>query len=356
VKRKSSARGEVAKNVVAPAAVGLGIAAAADRIGPLVHHAADKVGPLAQSAADKVGPLAQSAADRIGPIAQSAADRIAPVAGRVSPFATHAVGYVSPYAHQAVGYVTPIAYLAAARVTPLAESAKLHGIQFAHGAAGAVGPRLEDAWGRVMPVVDAATHRVSDDLMPRVSGALAAAAGSPIAVEASRRSRATLAAARGELVLPADEPTRGGSWVKRIAVVAAVGGLAALAVKQLLGSKDDQWQARRAPTFPRPTTTQTSTPSAADSSTGTPEPLNWAVATGQADPTEQLDEKSEQTIVEHVGEPSDRPAEAAPEATVAEKLPDSDMPMSEAPRTPDASETNMPETEGTRTTPDARRT
>jgi hypothetical protein len=340
VKRRSSDRGEAAKTLVRPAAVGVGLAAAADRIGPLVHQAADRVAPLAQTAADRIAPLAQQ------------------TAGRISPVASQAAGYVGPYAQQAAGYVTPIALLAAARVAPLAESAKLHSVQLAHGAVEVLTPRFEVAWERVVPVVDAANHRVTDEFIPRVNSALAAAAASPIAVEASRRGRATLAAARGELQLPEPQVSRTGTWVKRFAVVVALGGAAAFAAKQLLGSKDADWQAARPTVATAPSTaapagtaggTETTGTAAATQASETDGPLDWAVATGQADP-DPLDPASEQRIVEHVDAPSDMPAEASPSATVAEKPADSDIPMSEAPRTADASESNMPERDGKRTT------
>jgi hypothetical protein len=55
-----------------------------------------------------------------------------------------------------------------------------------------------------------------------------------------------------------------------------------------------------------------------------------------------LDEASEQAIVEHVGEPSDLPAEAAPEATVAESVGDEEFPTTEASAT-DGMEGTVPE-------------
>lgn len=370
VKRKSSDRGDT-KNVVTPVAVG--ITTAADRIGPMVHYAADRVGPLAQSAADKAGPLAQRAADVIAPLAQSAADRwllTHQAVGRVSPMAHQAVGYVGPYAAQAAGYVTPIAQQAVERVTPLAKSAKLQGTRVAHGAAELVGPHLDDARNRVTPVVDAARGRVNDDLVLRISTALTAAATSPIAAEATRRGRATWAAARGELDIPVvvDVPDVSGraGWVKRLAVVAALGGVAVLAAKKLLGSKDADWQAARpAATFPTSRTTEE--PTTVPQSTGTADssaPLNWAAATGQTDTgaDQPLDESSERRIVEHVGEPSDAPAEAAPTATVAEgappkDVPAKDMPVSEAPSVADAAPSaDLPASDVPRTSPGSDRT
>lgn len=316
MKRKSSDRVEAAKNFVSPAVEE--ISSAADRIGPLVHDAADRVGPLAQSAADRVGPLAQSAADRVGPLAHAAAEKIGPYAHQaveyVSPYAQQAVDKVSPYAHQAVDrasdLVSPYAHQAAEFVGPYAQSAKKRGAQVAHDAVEKLGPRLDDAWQSVPPAVEAARERFGDDVVPRLSSALSAAAASPVAIEAGKRGRATLAAAKGELVLP--EEKKKSRWIKRLAIVAIIGGVAVVAAKKLLGSKDDDWQAARpAATYPTSAhvdTVPVSTAADADAK----------AKTAEAAP---LDEASEQKIVEHVGEPTEAPAEAEPEATVAEEAP-----------------------------------
>jgi hypothetical protein len=328
VKRKSSDRVEVAKVPVTAAAAG--IASAAERIGPMVHHAADRVGPLAQSAADKVGPMAQSAADKVAPLAQHAVDR-------VSPYAYQVVGHVSPYAHQAAG-----------RVVPLATTARVRGSKMAHDAADKIGPRLDEAWVIVAPVVEAGRERVNEDLLPRVTGALTTVAASPLVIEAGKRGRATLAAARGELEFPEVEEKKKGSWVRRIALLAALAGIAVFAAKKLLGSKDADWQAAR-PTSGFPTAKPAGSPTPTTESTSkTGGPLNWAEATGQTARSEPLDEASEQAIVEHVGEPSDLPAEAAPEATVAESVgeesPTEESPTTEASAT-DGMEGTVPESD-----------
>jgi hypothetical protein len=143
--------------------------------------------------------------------------------------------------------VAPYAVKAGERLAPLAAS----GAHAAHEAAERVGPVLEDAYhrvgdtyGRVGPAFESAKDRMSDELLPKLSTALGAAAASPIAVEAVKRGRATMAAARGELSLP--EPKKGGSWVKRVAIVAAVAGVVAVVVRKLLsGSTDSGWQAAR---------------------------------------------------------------------------------------------------------------
>jgi hypothetical protein len=194
------------------------LAAAAVMLTPLAHSAATKIGPLAHSAADRVGPLAHLAAERVAPYAQQAADA------------------VTPYAHQA-----------ADRLTPLAASVKERGASVLHEAGERLGPRLDEAMDRVGPAVEAARDKVSDELLPKLTEALAAVAASPLAVEAINRGKATLAAATGELVLPPEKPKR--RWPKRLGVIAALSGLAYVLARKFLGSKDSQWQTAR-PTTP----------------------------------------------------------------------------------------------------------
>ena len=277
---KSSRRAEAARKQVAPAAEDF-VHSAADRVGPLVHTAADRVGPLAQSAAtrvgplaeaaadrigtaaDKVSPLAHSAADRLGPIAQSAAERVGPVtheaadriaplahsaADRIAPLATGAVELVSPYAHQAASRVSPYAHQAAERIAPIATSAKQRGARVAHDAVEKFGPALDEALERVSPAVEAARGKMSSEILPKLSEALSAAAGAPVVVEVTKRGKAAVAAAKGELELP-KEKNKKSRWLKRFAIVAAIAGVAVVVARKVLGAKDADWQAAR-PTTP----------------------------------------------------------------------------------------------------------
>jgi hypothetical protein len=288
---KSSRR---ARDKVVPAAEDF-VHSAADRVGPLVHTAADRVGPLAQSAASRVGPLAAAAADilgsaadkisplahtaaeRLAPLAQSAADRVGPLthtaADRVSPLAQSAADRLAPWANQAVDRVAPYAHQAADRVSPYAHQAADRLGPIAHQAADRFGPIASSAAERLAPLAGSAKHRgaqvahdaverVTDDLLPRLSEALSAAAGASTVVEATKRGQATLAAAKGELKLP--EQKKKGRWLKRIAFVAVLGGIAAVIARKFLGSKDADWQAAR-PTAPyAPPTPPAAPPAAAD--------------------------------------------------------------------------------------------
>lgn len=252
--------------VVAPAAETIVVTPVPGRVGPLLSTVSGRVAPLAHSAAERinatavlVSPYAQSAAQRVAPVAKNAAARVAPLAQsaahQVGPLAQQAVTRVSPYAQQAVGLVTPYAQQAqqaAGKVGPLATSVTQRGTQAAHDAVDSWRPRLDDAIGRVSPAVDAARGKVSDDLLPRLNTALSSATTAPVVVEATRRGRATLAAARGELALPEPAvPVRTTGWVKRLGPYAAAAGLVGLAafVVKSLGHKDADWQAAR-PTTP----------------------------------------------------------------------------------------------------------
>ena len=310
---KSSRRAKAARNQVAPAAEDF-VHSAADRVGPMVHTAADRVGPLAQSAAtrvgplaeaaadrigaaaDKVSPLAHSAADRVGPMAQSAADRVGPVthgaadriaplansaADRIAPLATGAVDRVSPYAQQAASRVSPYAHQAAERIAPIATSARQRGARVAHDAVEKFGPALDEALERVSPAVESARGKMSSEILPKLSEALSAAAGTPVVVEVTKRGKAAVAAAKGELELPTEKKKKS-RWLKRLAIVAAIAGVAVVVVRKFLGAKDADWQAAR------PTT-----PYAPPQQADTGEAMGAGRATAAAGAVDEMDEAHE---------------------------------------------------------------
>jgi hypothetical protein len=186
------------------------------------------VGPITHDAADRIAPLAHSAADRIAPLTQQAVER-------VSPYAQQAVGRVSPYAHQA-----------AERIAPIASSAKQRGAQVAHDAVDKIAPVLDEALEKVSPAVEAARSRMSDEIVPKITEALSAAAGAPVVVEATKRGKAVVAAAKGDLETP-EKKKRG--WFKWLLIAGGLAGVAVFVVRRFLGSKDADWQAAR-PTTP----------------------------------------------------------------------------------------------------------
>jgi hypothetical protein len=67
-------------------------------------------------------------------------------------------------------------------------------------------------------------------------------------VEAKKRGKAAVAAAKGELELPEEKKSKG-RWLKWFAVAAAIAGVAVFVGRKFLGAKDADWQAAR-PTTP----------------------------------------------------------------------------------------------------------
>jgi vacuolar-type H+-ATPase subunit E/Vma4 len=208
-----------------------------------------------------VGPITHEAAERLSPLAHSAADRIAPLANQ-------AVDRVSPYAQQAVSKVSPYAQQAAERITPIATSARQQGARVAQDALEKIGPILDEALEKVSPAVDAARGKMSEEILPKLSEILSAAAGTPVVVEATKRGKAAVAAAKGELELPQEKRKKKSRWLMRIAIVAAIAGAAVFVIRRFLGSRDADWQAARPTTPyapPRSAETAASTEDAASS-------------------------------------------------------------------------------------------
>jgi hypothetical protein len=176
----------------------------------LVHLAADKI----TAAVETIGSLAHRAAGATTPDAQRARRR-------ATPYTQQAVDSVSPYAQQLSGVVGPYA-----------QTAKQRGARLAHDAVEKLGPTLEDALDKVPPAVEIARTRVHDEVLPKLADALAAAAAVPVVVEA--------ADAVENHAGPASNPKR--RWLKRLIIVVAIGGVAAIVARELLGSSDRDGQ------------------------------------------------------------------------------------------------------------------
>jgi len=295
-KRVEAARAEAARTEAA-ATPETWVQAATGKVAPLAQAAAAAAAPLAQKAA----PLAQSAAARAVPLTTAAAAALPLARGaaaKVGPFTSHAIDTVNPYAQQAADAVTaavqavagkvtsytdmdavaPYAQQAADAVTGAAQAVADRLTPYAEMAAGRIAPlaasgvqAAQGAVDRVGPAVGAARGRVSEEMLPKISSALTAAAASPLAVEAANRGRATVAAARGELSLPVPATPKKPNWLKRFAVVAAVGGTVAIVARRLMGPGDSGWQAARPSTTPSstPSTPTTTTPSSSTTAEGT---------------------------------------------------------------------------------------
>lgn len=242
MKRKSSDRQDAVQKA----------AALQQSAGPLTHQVTERV----QAVAVLVSPYAQLAVDRIGPLARAAGGRAAPLAlstaDRVSPYARQAVDRISgsPYAQRAAILLYPYARQAAGSVGPIAQTAKQRGIRVAHVAVDVLGPRIDDAYVRLTPAMRSARETVSEELVVRLNEAVSAAAGHPVVVEVSRRGKATMAAAKGELSLPEPKSTRRRGWLAPVAV-AAVAAVTAVVSKRLLDAKILRGQPVTSPTIPQ---------------------------------------------------------------------------------------------------------
>jgi hypothetical protein len=157
-----------------------------------------------ETAKDRVRPLAESASEKIGPAVGTAREK-------VSPYAEKAVERGAHYAHVAVEKASPVIDDALSKVGPATEHA-----------------------------AEKARERFNDDVLPKVTAALAslAAAAEPVVEETSRRGKATRAALRGEIDVPKKKSHR----LRKVVLFLGFGALAAAAVKKLLTPPEPAWQ------------------------------------------------------------------------------------------------------------------
>jgi hypothetical protein len=128
-------------------------------------------------------------------------------------------------------------------VGPYAKTAKQRGARVAYDAVEKLGPAREDALDKVPPAVEATRTRMHDEVLPRLADALAAAAAVPVVVEAAGAVEKGAGAPSG--------PRR--RWPKRLVIVVAIGGVAAIVTWKLLRSSGKDWQERpTAPGVPEP--------------------------------------------------------------------------------------------------------
>ncbi len=167
----------------------------------------------------------ETAKDRVRPLAESASHRVGAGAGQVRDHLGPAVG------------------TAREKVSPYAEKAVERGASIAHTAVEKAQPVIDDALSKVGPATEHAAEkareRFNDDLMPKVTAALAAlaAAAEPVVEETSRRGKATKAALRGEIEVP-----KKSHKLRNFALLLGFGALAAAAVRKLLTPPEPAWQ------------------------------------------------------------------------------------------------------------------
>ncbi|WP_130386532.1 hypothetical protein [Kribbella sp. VKM Ac-2569] len=165
------------------------------------------------------------AKDRVRPLAESASEKFGPAVGQVRDHLGPAVG------------------TAREKVSPYAEKAVERGAHLAHQAVEKAGPVLDDALAKVGPATEHAAEkareRLNDDVLPKVTAALAAmaAAAEPVVEETARRGKATKAALKGELDVP-----KKSHKLRKVVLFLGFGALAAAAVKKLLTPPEPAWQ------------------------------------------------------------------------------------------------------------------
>lgn len=207
-----------------------------------VETAKGRVRPLAESASEKIGPAVGQVRDHLGPAMGTAREK-------VSPYAEKAVERGAHYANIAVEKASPVIDDALAKVGPATEQA-----------------------------AEKARERFNDDVLPKVTAALAslAAAAEPVVEETSRRGRATKAALNGEI----DAPKKS-HRLRKVVLFLGFGALAAAAVKKLLTPPEPAWQStptsgRDYSSAPAGTTSRPDTTASANGSangqTDTPKP------------------------------------------------------------------------------------
>jgi hypothetical protein len=150
---------------------------------------------------------------------------------------------VRPFAESASQRVGPAVDTAREKVSPYAEKAVERGASLAHAAVEKAGPVIDDALSKVGPATEHAAERArerfNDDVLPKVTAALAslAAAAEPVVEETSRRGKATKAALKGEIDVP-----KKSHKLRKVVLFLGFGALAAAAVKKLLTPPEPAWQ------------------------------------------------------------------------------------------------------------------
>jgi len=168
--------------------------------------------------------------------------RVETAKDRVRPYAA-ASSKVVPMASQVRDHLAPAVGTARDKVSPYAEKAVERGAAVAQSAVEKAQPVIDDALSKVGPATEHAAEkareRLNDDLVPKLTAALAAlaAAAEPVVEETTRRGRATKAALKGELDLP-----KKGHKFRNFVFFLGFGALAAAAVRKLLTPPEPAWQ------------------------------------------------------------------------------------------------------------------
>ena len=165
-----------------------------------------------------------------------------------------AIDHAAAALNQAMAALTNYVASAQEKAGPVAKNALGKTIGVAESARGRVEPRLTDAYAVVSPGIDSARHKVQDDLLPKLTELLHEAERHPAIAEAQRRGTAAVKAFKGEVAVPEPPKKHTGRTIAKVVAVGALLAGAAVAVRQVLLSKDDGWTAHEpSPAYTPPT-------------------------------------------------------------------------------------------------------
>lgn len=152
--------------------------------------------------------------------------------------------FVTPYLHQAQELASESADKYGPLALAAAKSAAGTAAEAATKAKDSLQPHAEGVLKQVSPYTDQAKAKVQEDLVPKLVALLHEAEQHPAVKEASKRTAATFAAAKGELTLAEPKPKRSvGKTIAGLVAATALLAGAAVAVRQYLTSKDSGWTA-----------------------------------------------------------------------------------------------------------------
>lgn len=212
------------------------VSSLSDQLSDLTAQVADMAKANAQKAKPYAGKLGSAAKDASGDLLHRAEGAVAPTLEQVVAAAFSAVAPKMKAARDA----------AADKAGPYVSSAIDHASDAAHDLA---------------PYVETARDRVKDDIIPRVSDAVATgiAASAPYREEAARRGTAAVAALKGEVEVKPEH-----HWGRKILLATGIAGLVFAAYKYLTGeSSTSGWQTPTSAPAPSPANTTTGAHAAA---------------------------------------------------------------------------------------------
>jgi vacuolar-type H+-ATPase subunit H len=133
----------------------------------------------------------------------------------------------------------------AERLSPAVEAARVKAGPMLADARDKAAPLLAEAREKATPVVEGARDRFTTEVLPTITAALLAAseATEDVREETRKRSKAALAALKGEL-----EPPKKTHKVRNLLILLGLGGIAAAAAKMLSGREaTTAWQSSYTP-------------------------------------------------------------------------------------------------------------